>query len=50
MPKELFEKWVVGQFGDHMKGRLGFDRMTGYADEDVNAMWVGFCAGHMLAQ
>jgi len=48
MVQELFEKWAVFQFGDGMKYRFLFDRKDGYKDEDVNALWVGFCAGHKL--
>ena len=47
--RELFEKWVIEQFGDSGKVLLrGFDEKEGYPDEMANSMWIGFNAGYML--
>ncbi len=44
--KEQFEVWIKTQFGDRITPKLlEFDIEDGYADEVINAMWVGFNAG-----
>tara|TARA_Y100001938_G_C7834959_1_gene303293 strand:+ start:300 stop:464 length:165 start_codon:yes stop_codon:yes gene_type:complete len=43
--KELFEQWLITQFGpDHLRG-LSFDVNNGYSSQTINAMWIGFNAG-----
>lgn len=44
--RELFEKFAVSHFGDHIKALLkDFDEEDGYHDQIINGMWIGFC-GH----
>ena len=47
--KEKFEEWVVAQFGEKMKELFAYDEKNGYVDQVVNAMWIGFNAGYVLA-
>ncbi|MBS3796699.1 hypothetical protein [Pseudoalteromonas sp. BDTF-M6] len=47
--KHKFERWIITQFGEHIKRKLAdFDIEDGYHDETINAMWIGFCAGMMV--
>ena len=46
--KEKFEEWVVKQFGEKAKLMLAYDE-NGYEDHTINAMWIGFNAGYVLA-
>ena len=46
--KDLFEKWVVSHFGDHIKSSLDFDEEDGYLDRTINGMWIGFCGYAIL--
>ena len=44
--RELFEKWFRAQFVTDKKAHnklLEFNE-SGYADEMINAMWIGFVA------
>ncbi len=47
--KEKFEEWLVKQFGKGMIKLLEYDEKKGYEDQTVNAMWIGFNAGYVLA-
>lgn len=48
--KDLFEKWIVKQFGKSIKPRLEmFHDEDGYADQDINMIWIGFNAGVELS-
>ncbi|WP_158683778.1 hypothetical protein [Pseudoalteromonas sp. T1lg22] len=48
--KPKFERWALQQFGSQIQSRLaGFDIEDGYHDELINAMWIGFNAGLLLA-
>ena len=47
--KDKFEEWLVKQFGKKMIKLLGYDEKKGYLDQAVNAMWIGFNAGYVLA-
>ncbi len=47
--KKVFEKWIIKKMGNHVKQLLiDFDEEDGYADQTVNAMWIGFNAGVKL--
>lgn len=50
--KKLFESWVSAQFknGAAMLAACSFDEEDGYSCETINSMWIGFCAGHFLAE
>ena len=41
--KELFEAWVLNQFGKDKSILFEFDS-DGYKYEAINAMWIGFNA------
>lgn len=44
--KKIFEEWIIKQMGDHVKPLLEkFHDEDGYADQTINAMWLGFNAG-----
>ncbi len=43
--REKFHKWFLAQFGEDKLYNLVWDRMTGYTDEMVNSLWIGFNAG-----
>lgn len=46
--KELFEKWVISHFGGLIEYHLDdFDEEEGYADQSINALWIGF-NGHAI--
>tara|TARA_B100001059_G_C17712565_1_gene516283 strand:- start:659 stop:832 length:174 start_codon:yes stop_codon:yes gene_type:complete len=48
--KEKFELWILNHFGHHMRHSLkAFDNENGYQDEMLNAIWVGFNAGLLMA-
>lgn len=47
--KEIFEEWLVKQFGEDKKNLLIYDKKKGYTDQTINAMWIGFNAGYVLA-
>ena len=48
--KEIFEEWVVKQFGEKVRSMLAlYDEKKGYEDENLNSMWIGFNAGYVLA-
>lgn len=49
--KEKFELWVLNYFGDHMRHSLkAFDNESGYQDEMLNAIWIGFNAGLLITE
>ncbi|MCJ0814930.1 hypothetical protein [Vibrio vulnificus] len=51
MEKQKFETWIISQFGKHIENKLAqFDEEDGYHDEVINAMWIGFNAGLLLAE
>lgn len=43
----LFERWFMLQFGKHEL--LIRTEAGGYQNSETNAMWVGFCVGHTVA-
>lgn len=48
--RELFEQWVLTQFGKdkaNLLGRLGDDS---YSNDSINAMWIGFSAAAAIMQ
>lgn len=46
--KELFERFAISHFGDHIKPLLlDFHEEDGYHDQTINAMWIGF-NGHAI--
>jgi hypothetical protein len=48
--KVKFETWIKANFGDNISPRLEeFDIEDGYQDQTINAMWIGFNAGLLLA-
>ena len=47
--KDKFEEWLIKQFGEEVKSRFVYDEKNGYVDQIVNAMWIGFNAGYVLA-
>ncbi len=48
--KTTFETWMVKQFGNAIKRLLeDFHEEDGYADQNINGMWIGFNAGVELA-
>ena len=48
--KDLFEQWLICQFGEGIKSRIAlFDIKEGYADETINTLWIGFSAGVELS-
>lgn len=49
MMRKIFEKWFSAQFPTH-GNLLEYDVVDGYVDEHISAVFIGFCAGLMLAQ
>ena len=47
--RDLFEEWLVRQMGDHVKAYFNEFSEDGYADNNINCMWLGFNAGVELA-
>ena len=47
--RELFEEWVIGQFGIEPSRLEVFHHKDGYADHNINLIWVGFNGGVELA-
>lgn len=48
--KELFETWVVKQFGESTKALLtDYSDSDGYADEHIQGLYLGFNGGYMVA-
>ncbi len=48
--KELFELWYKEQFPSAHDDLLDFNEITGYLDDTVNAMWIGFNGRDLLTR
>lgn len=47
--RELFEKWVTTQFVGFEGNLIALSPDGSYEHEHINTLWVGFCAGYLLA-
>ena len=48
--KRAFEFWMSEQFGSNIKPQLtNFHFEDGYADQNINAIWIGFNGGILMA-
>ena len=49
---QTFEKWLLSNFGDDVQTVLSetqYDAQTGYSDEYINAIFLGFNGGVQTA-
>lgn len=42
----IFKEWFYLQFG--MNITCKFDETNGFADENINVLWIGFCGGWII--
>lgn len=47
--RELFEAWVTTQFVGYKINLIAQSPDGSYEHSEVNTLWVGFCAGYLLA-
>lgn len=43
----LFREWFQLQFNMQITCDFGED---GFDDDDINALWIGFCAGYIIGE
>ncbi|MGI2068125.1 hypothetical protein [Shewanella glacialipiscicola] len=48
--REKFEKWVITQFPGFETNLLELSADGAYKTDSINTLFVGFCAGYLLAQ
>ena len=47
--RKEFEGWLLHKFPDLDETIVRFSNGSGYTDEDINSLWIGFNAGAQLA-
>lgn len=44
----IFKEWFHLQFGEKITSK--FDEKTGFNNEHVNVLWIGFCGGWLIRE